>query len=192
MRGVAAQLNLRFIDTVKDRSYRVEAPGGIPADLPLFVGADLSRSVSDLAYGAFAGYAVQVFTHDAVVYRDEPDATVRTCVLFEVPFRLPALQILPHNRLSAARAGRVDPTSFEGRYRVVTRDTTSSDAILDTPMKAWLSTLEPIPRIEMNGRSVLFHVGKLPPEDVPELVTSVFMFVIRIPDDATVRFGGTL
>lgn len=191
MRGVAAQLNLRYIDSVKDRSYRAEVAGGIP-ELPLFAGADLERSVSDLSYGQFAGYSAQVFTFDAVVYRDDPEHTLRSCVVFEVPFRLPSMQISPHNRLSAARQGRVDPTSFEGRYRVVTRDVVSADAILDPGMKAWLATLDPIPRIEMNQRSVLFHVGLQQPDDIPQLVTSVFMFVIRIPDDALVRFGGTL
>lgn len=191
MRGVAAQLNLRYIDSVKDRSYRIEVPEGVPA-LPLFADADLEHSVSDLSYGNFAGYAIQVFTHDAVVYRDDPENTKRTCVLFEVPFRLPALQISPHNRLSAASQGRVDPTSFEGRYRVITRDTVSADAILDTGMKAWLSQLDPMPRIELNQRWVLFHTGLLHPDQIPEFVTSVFMFVIRIPDDALVRFGGTL
>ena len=76
MRGVAAQLNLRYIDSVKDRSYRIEVPEGVPA-LPLFADADLEHSVSDLSYGNFAGYAIQVFTHDAVVYRDDPEQPPR-------------------------------------------------------------------------------------------------------------------
>ena len=191
VRGVAAQLSLHYVGTTRDHSYRAEVPRGIPA-LPLFADADLARSVSDLAYGEFAGYPVQLFNYDAVVYRDEPDRTRRTCVVFGVPARLPAFQIAPHNRLSAARQGRVDPRSFEARYRVVSRDASSMDAMLDPSMRTWLAGLDPLLRFEASGSDLLAHTGLLAPEDLPKLLTTVFTFVIRIPDDVMVRFGGVL
>ena len=188
MRGVAVQLGLRFCDTTKDRSYKQET-GGLPDHLPLFASADFDTTVSDLSYGTFAGYPVQVFSYDAVVYRDEPEKTNRTCVLFKVPAVFPALTIAPHSRLSMAsrRTSQVNP--FTLRFQTIGRDTEFQEALLDDNMQKWLAGLPDGMRIEINRDAVLAHVGLTDPEEVPGMVTTLFTFMLQIPELVMSRWG---
>jgi hypothetical protein len=187
MRGVAAQLGLAYAESTKDRGYQVELPDGIPLHLPLFTDADPVRHVRDVCFGSFAGYDVQIFQYNAVAFRDEPAAQHRTCVLFRLPAVFPLMTIGPHNRLSASSYRGVNPRSFEGRYRVVTRDPELGPLLLDDGVQGYLAGLEGW-RFELARDVILGHVAEVVPTEIPSLLTTVFGLVIRIPDEVMEKY----
>jgi hypothetical protein len=187
-RGVAAQLGLAHAESAKDRGYQTELPAGIPMHLPLLADADPMRHISDILYGSFAGYDVQMFTYNAVAFRDEPGRQHRTCLLFTLPTVFPLMTIGPHNRLSASSYRGVNPRSFEGRYRVVTRDPALSPLLLDDGLQSYLAGLEDW-RFELSRNVVLGHVAAVEPTELPALLTTMFGLVIRIPDAALEKYN---
>lgn len=186
MRAVAADLGLRFVESGADRAFTTSVPEGLPTSLPLLRSADPSRDVRDLCFGEFAGLPVQLFEYHEVTFRTDPANAHRSCLALRVDALLPELAVCPHNKLSASSRRPADPTGFNDRFRVITRDTTGAAALLDEGNRRWFVSLPGDPSLEMAGHRLLLHLAPTDPGALPELLTSLYLFTLRIPDS----FGG--
>lgn len=187
VRAVAAELGLRWAGGL-DRQAKEEMAVPFPWSLPLFAQGG-EADLADVLHGRFAGLPALVFTFAPRIYKEDPSAPTRTCVVFRFTARFPLLTLNLHTKMSQAL--EADKTPFGQRYRVLGRDPDIARLVLTDRVRTYLAQLDLPVRVELGGDALLVHTPAIEPPRWPELVQAGYWLLLQIPDVAWRRFGGS-